>query len=425
MYLSDITDIINEMFNQILYLAIFIIISAITIVWLLSKTITEPIKKIDDAARKIASGDFNVYIDIKNQDEIGNLSNSINYMSKQLRMLFSEVNRQKEQLTGILGSIQEGVAVTDINGRILLCNAGFNKIATINQCEGIYIYDIFHNYDIQKHINKLIKRKSNIIKEIDFNNKTIILSSVYLELKSEIIIVIHDISEIKKLERIKRDIVANVSHELRTPMTAIKGFLETLIAETNIESHSRYLNIIKRHTDRLISIIQDLLILSELDERNTKLELSDVNVYSLVENTSKIYEQKLKEKNIEFSIITNDKTIEVSADSFRIEQVIINLIDNAIKYTEFGRIDVMIDQKEDNIIITVKDTGVGIPKADKERIFERFYTADKSRSRKVGGSGLGLAIVKHIVLQHGGTIDVESTINAGSSIIVMLPKNSI
>ncbi|HOJ43677.1 MAG TPA: ATP-binding protein, partial [Syntrophorhabdaceae bacterium] len=221
---------------------------------------------------------------------------------------------------------------------------------------------------------------------------------------------------------IKKEFIANISHELRTPLTAIKGFIETLEEEEHIEN-IQYLDAIKRHTTRLINIVDDLLTLSELEKEGVKLELEEVRLDSLTENIVKIFEPKLKEKGLNL-IIDIEKDIKpIMADPFKLEQMLINLIDNAIKYTEKGKITISVTQDDNNSVIIVEDTGIGIPENAIPRIFERFYTVDKSRSKKLGGTGLGLSIVKHIVLLHKGTIDVQSVYGKGTRFIVTLANN--
>jgi len=234
--------------------------------------------------------------------------------------------------------------------------------------------------------------------------------------------VLYDITDLKNLERLKKDFVANISHELRTPLTAIKGFVETLEEEEEIKN-VQYLEIIKRHTDRLMNIVNDLLILSELEQTEKALVTEDVNLVSLAENILKVFEHRAKEKGIELKLGAAKDLKTVRADPFKLEQMLINLLDNAIKYTEKGEVLISLSQDDGKSIIEIKDTGIGIPASNLPRIFERFYVVDKSRSKKLGGTGLGLSIVKHIVLLHGGIIDVESSQGIGTKFTIVLPKN--
>jgi len=239
-------------------------------------------------------------------------------------------------------------------------------------------------------------------------------------------VALHDITDFVLFERLKRDFVANVSHELQTPLTAIKGYAETLEAEAN-ETSLNYLKIIIRNTDRLIAIVRDLLLLSELEDIQDKAPASAfeaVDLKLLVDNTLKIFDSKAREKGLALAFEAGTGPIAVSGDSFKLEQMIINLLDNAVKYTEKGGVTVRLAADKGSAVLAVKDTGVGIPEEHLPRIFERFYVVDKSRSRSLGGTGLGLSIVKHIVLMHRGEITLESRPGRGTKFTIRLPLAS-
>ena len=243
-------------------------------------------------------------------------------------------------------------------------------------------------------------------------------SSSYLKETDEIVFILHDTTELQQLETIKKDLILNVSHELRTPLTSIKGFLETL--EDELENdHAYYIQVIKRNTDRLIHIVNDLLILAKL-EHSQKLEYEEIDLAELFDNMSLLFENKIKEKNISLLKEIDSNLPKLQADRFKLEQVLINLIDNAIKYTDIGtvKLKAYFDKK---FYLEVSDSGRGIPQKHLDRLFERFYVVDKSRSRKLGGSGLGLSIVKHIVQLHNGEIKVTSEIGKGTVFTVILP----
>jgi signal transduction histidine kinase len=260
-----------------------------------------------------------------------------------------------------------------------------------------------------KDVNALLQQ---ILVRVAFITGMIVIFSLF--------IAFYDSFRVRNLETKKKEFVANVSHELRTPLTAIKGFVETAEDEVSPEGR-RYLEIIKRHTERLINIVEDLLQLSSLEKKGFTLELSRVDLREILDNTLKVFEEKAKRKNIAVNVEVREDLRPVEADRFRIEQMLINLIDNALKYTEKGAITVALGQDDGQTTITVSDTGIGIAREHIPCIFERFYVVDKSRSRKLGGTGLGLSIVKHIVLLHKGSIDVESAPNRGTRFTVTLP----
>ena len=254
--------------------------------------------------------------------------------------------------------------------------------------------------------------------EIELDSKNYLCSISFLSSSAQIVLTLHDVTEIMRLSTIKKDFVVNVSHELRTPLTAIKGFVETL-EEEGPDQSKRYLDIIKRHTERLISIVKDLQLLSELEAKE-KLELSEIKLSELLAPIVRMFEPQLTAKGLNIKLDVDNAVI--SVDAFKFEQVFINLLDNSIKYTEKGKIKISAKQDAKETRIIVEDTGIGIPKEHIPRIFERFYVADKSHSRKMGGTGLGLSIVKHIIQAHGGSINIESEVRSGTRVIIELPR---
>lgn len=231
--------------------------------------------------------------------------------------------------------------------------------------------------------------------------------------------------ESKRLEKIKKDFITNVSHELKTPLTAIKGFIETLEEEIEDPENLHYIKIVSKNTDRLINIVQDLLLLSELEDDSSanKLMVSSVDLRLILGNIKILFEQKLIEKGLFLEIDSGKELPKAQIDSYRFEQVFINLINNSIKYTEKGGIKIYLKEiPEDKLLIEVSDTGVGIPEEDQDRIFERFYISEKSRSRKYDGTGIGLSIVKHIILLHNGTIELDKAYRNGTKFLITIPQ---
>ncbi len=263
---------------------------------------------------------------------------------------------------------------------------------------------------------KVFLKSNNEIKELadSFNYMTEQISTLFSQLS-------YQKEELSSMDKTKKDFVTNVSHELRTPLTAIKGFVETLQDTNNNDENQHYLNIIKKHTDRVIRIVNDLLLLSKLEGKSDILELEEVNLNDLIENILKIFEQSLKEKNLALKFNPDSNLPVIKVDPFKLEQVFINLIDNAIKYTERGEVVISLNHNNEKVTIEIEDTGICIPQEHLSRIFERFYVVDTSRSRKLGGTGLGLSIVKHIVLLHNGKIDVKNIPGTGTNFIVTLP----
>ena len=235
-----------------------------------------------------------------------------------------------------------------------------------------------------------------------------------------LVVTLHDITEFRALEKTKRDFVVNVSHELKTPLTAIKGFVETMEPRADEENRA-YLEIIRRNTDRLIAIVEDLLVLSQLEAPDAKIAGERVDVRAVAENILKMFERRAGEKGISLAFEAPPDLPAIQADPVQLEGLLLNLVDNAVKYTDKGSVTVRLGTRTGRFLIEVEDTGIGIDADHLPHIFERFYVADKSRSKKLGGTGLGLSIVKHIVLAHGGAVSVRSRLGEGTVITVDLP----
>ena len=278
---------------------------------------------------------------------------------------------------------------------------------------------MIRNKEIYDIVDRNFKKPDSRTEEIKSDSRHFLFSTSYSNFSKETVFILYDITEFRQLETIKKDFVLSVSHELRTPLTSIKGYLETF--ETNLDDeHKNYLEIIKRNTDRLIHIVNDLLTLSRL-EHDRSLEKENIVIDSFLENILKIFSHRIHTKGLELKFEHNSQITLMQADRFKLEQVFINLIDNAVKYTDKGEIEISIDDDETNLIFKISDCGNGIADEHLPRLFERFYVVDKSRSRRMGGTGLGLSIAKHIVNLHNGTIEVESEIGKGTTFIISLP----
>jgi len=423
LFLELINNLLNDLKKNIIKIAAIIVVILLIGAFLFSRSFSKPINELGIASRKVAKGDFSTKVFLNSKNEIRELADSFNYMTDQINTLFTQLSLQKEELNSIISSIKEGLCVIDKEGVISISNESFRKIVQNNSVKGKLYKEVLDKTRFDKLIKEVRNEKKNIVDEIEMYNRTFLCSAASCSNKEDIVITLHDISKIKNLERTKKDFVSNVSHELRTPLTAIKGFVETLQDTDNIDENQHYLNIINRHTDRVIRIVNDLLLLSKLEGTTDSLECEKVNLNDLIENIVKIFEHRLNEKNLALKFNTDDNLPIINADPFKLEQVFINLIDNAIKYTEKGEVVVSLNHNSQMVIIEIQDTGICIPQEHLSRIFERFYVVDSSRSRKLGGTGLGLSIVKHIILLHNGKIEVKNIPGAGTNFIVTLPVN--
>ena len=418
LYASAINALLTSLQQRVIMITLVIIAVSLCLAIVFSRNISRPLRRLVDVSRRVASGDFEANIITRNRDEFKELSDSFNHMVSQLRTLVNDMTKEKETLDTILNTIQEGITVMDKSGKILLYNESFQKIVNTESIRDKFYWELLRSSKIGNMVESLSTENAVVSDDIELDGRNYLCSIIFLSTSGQMVLTLYDVTEFMQLSTIKKDFVVNVSHELRTPLTAIKGFVETLEDE-GVEKSKRYLEIIKRHTDRLISIVQDLQQLSEL-EAIEKLQLEKVKIAKLMRPILKMFEPQLSSKGLCIELKVDD--LEVNADPFKLEQVFINLIDNSIKYTEQGKITISAEQDDGETKVTIEDTGIGIPAEHLHRIFERFYVVDKSHSRRMGGTGLGLSIVKHIVQAHHGKIAIESEVGRGTKVTITLPQ---
>jgi len=418
-YLSHLNDIFRQILNRITKIALLIIIIALSAAFLLARYYSKPVNQLVTAARQIGQGKLETRVNIQTSDEFAELADSFNAMAVEINRLLMDVARQRDELQTIVAAVPSGLLVLTADGRVAFYNREFQKITEREELQDRFYWEILRQPQFTEFIKDIQASRANRTQEIVINNKTYLCSAEAETSSAEIVLIFSDISELKAVQQMKRDFVVNVSHELRTPLTAIKGFIETLQEETS-GNERHYLTIIARHTDRLINIVNDLLTLAEIEEKN-QLEYETVSLSNLINDTVKIFEERLQAKNLKMIVEIADGLTTIKVDPFKFQQVLINLLDNAIKYTEQGQITIRVQKKADQVQIAIQDTGCGIPSEHLPRLFERFYVVDKARSRQMGGTGLGLAIARHIVLLHNGTIEVESQPGIGTTFFISIP----
>ena len=395
-------------------------IASLLLAFFLSLNFTRPIRKLTAAARQVEAGRFGTRVAFHSKDDFRELGLAFNLMTQRIETLFAELSRQKESLANVMASIDEGLLVINNEGRIVLANERFRKLIGEEAPEGKYYWEVVRKPKIQEFIGRLQAERRRLSEEVRVDEKTILCSGGALDGRGGVVLTMHDISDLKNIEIVKKDFIVNASHELRTPLAAILGAVETLEEEPG-KINALSLEILKRHSERLRAIVEDLLKLSELEENGYRLECEDVDPREIARNVVQVLTPRFKEKGLEATISAPEGLPHLKADPFLLEQMLINLVDNAVKYTEKGDIVISLAADARDGILTVRDTGTGIPAEHVSRIFERFYVVDKSRSRKVGGTGLGLSIVKHIVQLHGGSISVTSEVGQGTTFTVRLP----
>ncbi len=420
LYLEEVNRLFSSLRTNIWRIVGLITLLSLLGAFIFARSLSRPMKELRYASQRIASGDFGAKVLLKNRDELRELADSFNFMSEQIKDLFTQLSRQKEELDSVLSSMEEGLIALDKNGGILFGNDSFKKIVANDRIEGKSYWEVLREPKFAELIRKVQEEKKSLAEEILLKERTFLCSAAFLPSREEMVVTLHDLTGIRDLEKIKKEFVVNVSHELRTPLTAIKGYVETLYEEADAKSRN-YLEIIRRHTDRLINIVKDLLILSELEEKGFRLQTEKLDLKNLIESILKIFEPRIKEKKFNVELKAEDSLPLIEGDPFKLEQMLINVIDNAVKFTKKGKIVISLKKESMNARIEIQDTGIGIPKEHLDRIFERFYVSDKSRSKKLGGTGLGLSIVKHIALLHNGDVSVKSTPGKGTTFTILLP----
>ncbi|WP_240452327.1 ATP-binding protein [Virgibacillus sp. YIM 98842] len=424
---------VNNYFILIAVLLTVFIIFLILLIHLYD-TYIKPVQKATKTVDEIVRGNYRARFHHPKDDSIGSLSNKINALGRNLGELSMQEQMYSEQLSTIIDNLESGLVLVDAKGYIHFVNRKFIMMfgKTPKDYKGYLYYDVLDSEVIHETVQNTFLYEKNVkdsfshYRGLDHVYTEVVGAPIFNErnMLKGAVIMLYDITEMKKLELMRKDFVANVSHELKTPITSIKGFAETMLDDpaNQSEPNREFLEIMYNESERIQLLIEDLLILSRLEREDFRLDKIDTDMSKVAEEVKPIIEHKAEEKNIGFYTEIQDG-IRLYADKEKIKQVIINLLDNAINYTaDEGRIDLRVYETEENAIIEVEDTGIGIERDAIPRIFERFYRVDKARSRNTGGTGLGLAIVKHVVELHEGKIDIISEPNKGTTMRVLLPK---
>jgi two-component system phosphate regulon sensor histidine kinase PhoR len=329
----------------------------------------------------------------------------------------------------IFSAMQDGLLVLDGERRIALANRTFQELFGVRENSlGQPLLEVIRDVNVAEAISETFRNRQPVRREIAVSERLLQMDSVPMGNENGkmagVVILFHDISELKRADQIRRDFVANVSHELRTPLSILRGYIETLLdhPKTSDEESARILHVMDRHSKRLGLLVEDLLELARLESPNPNLQWSDVNLSDLFREVIHDWEDKFKDKKLKVVVDLAPDLPAIRADPARLQEILYNLLDNAVNYShENGEIRLQAGRRGAEIVLAVTDNGIGISKEDLSRIFERFYRADKARSREAGGTGLGLSIVKHIVQLHGGRVEAESELGKGTTIRAVLP----
>ena len=435
---------------RVLIAAFAALILAFTATVAFSRSFSKRVARLRDFSHRLAGADFRPLPPERLSDELASLGDSLNETAAQLDRTIESLSGERHRASAILRSMVEGVAVIDAREKIIFANLAFSNILNLDKSaiEGRPVIEVLRNTELLGLIRRAVRGEEGlttdiamgIVQQRSFSVTATPVRSLDASLPatspavlppppaadkpSGAVLVLHDMTELRRLERVRQDFVANVSHEFKTPLTAIQGFAETLLAGAldDPKNNRRFLGIIREHADRLARLTDDLLKLARIEAGKLELDFYPVGVTELVERCAETALLKASRKQIALQIEIPAGLTAVRGDAGLLGEVLQNLLDNAIQYTpEGGRICVTAMLLGREAVISVSDTGIGIPLADQERIFERFYRVDAARSREAGGTGLGLSIARHIVEAHGGRIKVDSEVGVGSTFSFSIP----
>jgi len=430
--LENVYITVNESKKILTSATLMALLITVFLGYLIASSITEPIRDVTRKAEEMATGNFNQFVEIRSDDEIGQLANMFNHLTLKLKDTIQEMDLERSKLDTIFSYMAEGVIAVGTNGQLIHANLIAVEVLGLKR-EYIYSKDFSHN---QSFPLEMIN-----VEDVDYDDESTLEGEETVEIDNQVykvkyapfknenndigglIIVFQDITKEHKLDNMRKEFVANVSHELKTPITTIKSYTETLM-EGGIDKKvsNNFLSVIDNECDRMTRLVRDLLQLSNLDYKKTLWKKEEVSLEKLIKDILLKLELVFKEKEQELIMDIQEDLPDIVVDKDGIEQVILNIVSNSIKYTNNrSKIAVSLGQEEEYLYIKVQDNGAGIPKEDQKRIFERFYRVEKGRSRDLGGTGLGLSIARQIVEAHKGDISLKSTPGEGTIVEVRLP----
>jgi two-component system phosphate regulon sensor histidine kinase PhoR len=437
--LHDVETAINKIRMKIIFASIITFFLVILVGLFQTERVTKSIEEITDFSKEISAGNFRKRLFLKEKGELGELGKNISDMAQELNKRLVQSEEEKQKMEAILRNMSDGVMLTDTKGRIILSNSAVRDFFGIeSDIEGRMLIETLRQIELIDILNKVLEKGEAISSEMTVTYPKeifLIISAAPFSVKgniSGVVLTLHDITRLKKLENIRKDFVANVSHEIKTPIAAIKGFAETLLygALDDRDNARRFLETIKNHSERLNTLVNDLLTLSRIELGDISIEKTNVDLNDVIDSVFRTLKDKAQSKGLYLKKEIPPELVDIKADRNRLIQILLNLVDNGIKFTEEGGVTIKVkseklkvqsEEEKDFIEILVEDTGIGIPKKHLARLGERFYRVDSARSRELGGTGLGLAIVKHLVIAQGWEMKIESTEGKGTTVHIMCP----
>jgi len=437
--LFEVKKSIDQQYSYIYKCLLIAIIPSFIIAFLLARKLISPIEKVISYTHKVCSGEASGSLLIESNNDVGQLEKDINRMVQEQQERVRAAYEEKAKLEAAFASMTEGVLVINNQNRIEFLNRSLKDILGNEGITDILYktpLEAFRNVELQDALDLFRDSGGPVLREISLGQETPIILDVTIsavhglpEEEQKKMMVFHDVTRLKKLEKMREDFVANVTHEIKTPLTAIIGFIETL-EEGAIKEEvtaKKFLHIISENAHRLGRLVDDLLILSSIELGEMKLRFENVSIANVIDSVLPMFETKAAEKSLTVEKHISDELPLILADRDKMAQILVNILDNAVKFTPSGgKISISAVQDDSGfVVVKVTDTGMGIQKMEIPRLGERFYRADKTRSRELGGTGLGLSIVKHLMKAHNGSIDIESQVGKGSTFSLAFPINRL
>jgi two-component system phosphate regulon sensor histidine kinase PhoR len=432
--LGDVRKTIEEFTAILLQSFLIILVSSVAVAFFFSRKLTTPIRDMEHFTERLRRGETPGTLMIRSSDEIGQLAENINYMVDELQKRIAALQEEKAKVEAAFSSALDGVLILDPQGRIETVNRGMWAMTgeRYRDLVGKTPLEAFRNLGLQKALDQYRSSGMPVSQEMELGEGEPVMLDVSITpvrgvdaAEGKTMLVFHDLTRLKKLERMRVDFVANVTHEIKTPLTALMGFVETLQegAIEDRETAKKFLSTIARHAERLNRLVDDLLTISNTELGEIHFSFESVALSGIAQSVLHMIQQKAEEKKIEIASAIPEGLPLIRADRDRLSQVLINVLDNAVKFTpEGGRVTLAASPAAgQEVVVRIIDTGIGVPKDEISRLGERFYRVDKTRSRELGGTGLGLSIVKHLMAAHKGRMEIESQLGRGTSVSLYFP----
>jgi len=430
--LHDVQSMIEKVYQSVFLAMMIVAVVALFVALFFSYRLAAPIRALERFTERLRQGHPVGTIFLETSDETEKLADNINYLVEELQTQIRLANEEKSKLMTAFTSMTEGVLILNAEDKIEFINDALSAILSqYGDINGRTLMEAFRDVELQKAFLKFKEKHDTVTEEVTLGSGfepvilSVSISSVHNYPDEEkAMLVFHDVTRLKKLEKIRVDFVANVTHEIRTPLTAIIGYLETINAGAinNTADTRRFVDISLKQAQRLNRLVEDLLVISKVELGELDFRFEEISLRNALDGVIPLVEAKVKLKNMTIHNKVPENGATIRADRDRLTQILVNILDNAVKYTpENGSVSIENEQKDNYAVLTIMDTGIGIPKEEVQRLGERFYRVDRSRSRDMGGTGLGLSIVKHLMIAHGGKMEIESQLGKGTKVSLFFP----